>query len=184
MTSILRRNFNKFNTLTKFVGIETPSYCDDDCDVDLPIPFTFSNGVLDIALIDNFEARMINNTGQNPNNDIDYMASPLGRTGVVTSVGTNFQNYIYAWQNDSINTSVPIRVFRPATVTQVQLVEIDPDEVWGISSTPPSGDNYTIGSPANNYRSVWVFQEPLTVIYKDNSNVDQYITLYSKFHED
>jgi hypothetical protein len=183
MSSILRRNFSTHTTLTKFVGIETPSF-DNGSGVDLPFPFTFSNGVLDIALVDNFEAEMITTTGQAPGEESDYMASILGRTGIVTSVGTNFQNYIYAWQNGNINTSAPIRVFKPATAIQVQLVGLHPNNVYNISSTPPSGDNYTIGSPANNYRSAWIFKEPLTVIYKDASDVDQYITFRSKFHED
>lgn len=196
MSSILRKNFSKYTSVTDLVEIQSASYYDSVADETFLFPFTYSNGVLDIALIDNFEADMIDSSGNSPGeSEPSYKVRLLGGTGVVTSVGTNFQNYIYSWRSRyynasgfvvdlDVNTSSPIRVFRPATVTRVQMVGVTQTDAYEVSSTPPSGSNYTIGSPANNYRSVWVFESPLTVIYKDSSNVDQYITLHSKFDED
>jgi hypothetical protein len=174
--------------VTEFVEIQSPCYNDNSIGKVILFPFTYSNGVLDIALIDNFQARMITLSGRSPDNQPDYLVKLLGGTGVVTSIGDNFKNYIRSWKTEDISLTdivvdSPITVFKPATVTRVQMCGISTNDAYEESSVPPS-NNYTIGSPANNYRSVWVFDTPLTISYKNAGNQDRYITLYSKFDED
>ena len=189
MSSILRKNFTKHTSVTEFVEIQSATYDDNIVGENLLFPFTYSNGVLDIALIDNFEARMITLSGRDPSTDPMYKVKLLGGTGVVTTIGNNFKNYIRAWKTEDISLTdivvdSPITVFKPATVTRVQMVGIINDGgPYEESSVPPSY-NYTIGSPANNYRSVWVFDTPLTISYKNEGDQDRYITFFSRLYED
>jgi hypothetical protein len=51
---------------------------------------------------------------------------------------------------------------------------------YGISSQPPTGDNYITGSQGNNYHTVWIFKTPVTIRYYVGST-PYYLTYNSTY---
>ena len=170
---------------TKFHAIITPSYDDTTLGIELPFPFTYSNGVLDIQYIDDFEADMVTSTGNAPNRGPnDNAVQLLGGESLVTSLGDNFKSYIRAWKNITIDSGSPIEIYIKPTVQKVQLaLNIDDSTVFSESTVPPSGDNYTFGSEDNKYRTTWIFKTPLTFTIVE-SGVTKYITFNSQVSEE
>jgi hypothetical protein len=182
MTSVLRRIATPIRTTTEFHRLETPCFYDGSKDV--PFPFTYSNGVLDIADRNNFNANMISSTGNSPNTDPDVSVRLLGGSHVVEDLGDNFKAYIRAWRTGSIDANSSIDVYVNGIVQRMQWVDETNmgDNSYEISSTPPSGDAYIQGSYPD-YNSTWFFSKPLTVrIYESTAPV--YITFTTRFDED
>lgn len=183
MSSVLRRVAEPVRVHMKFCHIESPCYNDTILNKDILFPFTITNGILDIAYIDNFKVDMVDSTGNAPNIDPDGAVRIMGGTIPIIGLGDNFKSYITAWRNPDVDT--PISIYIPGVVQKVQII---PDNFLGagtyeISTQPPSGDNYVVGGPLNSYRTVYVFKQPLTFTTVE-SGVTQYITFTTRFHED
>jgi len=181
------RSFSEAPKLaTKFHRIESPCYPIDREVEDTPnrlFPFTYSNGTLDIAFIDEFEAQMVTDTENEPEDDFSGRVQLAGGLGLVQRLGPNFEAYIRAWRTTDAGT--PINIYVHGTV---QKVNEAPQEYLGndsyqVSTAPPTSDNYTVGAPVNNYRSTWVFKSPLTFTTVE-SGVTQYITFATRIDDD
>jgi hypothetical protein len=179
MTSTLRSYSYRKELPTKPVSLTSAYYIGTDENYHL-FPFTYVNGTLDIALIDNFQQDYIDTSGVKP---IDTSCDPahhfmlLGGHGVVSKLGSNFVNYIRAaWALDSTS---PVKIYQPCVVTKAQEMD-EPDS--GVSlmesgfyetTVPPSSDGYVV--PIFGYRTSWIFKTPLTISIV-NGVVKTYIT--------
>jgi len=166
--------------LTTFIKPESACYYDNILDRDVLFPFSYSNGVLDISYSGNrFKAEMVDNLNQSPNGETSTAIRVTGGPQLVTSLGENFKAYIRAWRDGSIDADSPILIHIAPQVIRVQEVDyafINADgDSYMISSQPPSGDGYTVGNDANQYRTTYVFKTPLTFTIVE-SGVVQYIT--------
>ena len=167
--------------LTTFIKPESACYYDNILDRNVLFPFSYSNGVLDISYAANsFKEEMVDTLNQSPDNESYFAIRVTGGLQQVTSLGENFKAYIRAWRDGSIDADSPILIHIPSQVIRVQeidsaFVNADDDDVYRISSQPPSGDTYTIGNDANQYRTTYVFKTPLTLTIVESGFV-QYIT--------
>ena len=183
MSSVLRSIGVTKDTPLKFNGFSGPFYYDSELGY-MPFPFTYANGVLDIALIDNFEANMIDDTGNIPQigDNVDTrLLRLMGGSGLVKSLGPNFIRYIKAWRSSTIDAGSSVGIQVPAVMTKIQSTSVDElstDECFGISSVPPSSDNYVTGNETNNFRTTWIFKTPLTITTVESGET-KYITLSS-----
>lgn len=182
MSSVLRLRGAIKDTPLKFNGFSGPFYNDSALDW-MPFPFTYKNGLLDIALIDNFEADMITSTGKDPqigSNEDTRLLKLMGGSGLVNSLGPNFIRYIKAWRTGmDVGSSVGIHV--PAVMTKIQSSgknELYTSEAYQVSTVAPSGDDFVSGDASNNFRTTWIFKSPLTITIVE-SGVTKYITLSS-----
>ena len=167
MTSNLRFYSVKKELPTKPVTLTSAYYVGADEQYHL-FPFTYSNGTLDIALIDNFQQAYIDTSGEKPNStscDPAHHYMLLGGTGVVTKLGPTFIRYIRAaWELDSTS---PVSIYQPCAVTKVQEME-EPDDGSSFvqsgfyeTTVPPSSDGYIV--PTFDFRTSWIFKTPLTI---------------------
>lgn len=191
MTSLLRQ-YRPPTQESKFVNIITPCYSDPSLGgTSALVPFSYSNGVLDINIQDDVQLYI-----NNPNSYDDYYLGKrvklMGGEGLVNSLGPNVTTLLQNWvaNEEGDPYSGPINIVVQPTVTRVQAVQAP----WGENPLPrspavgpaiaqytPTNDDYIVsGSPANNYFSAWVFKSPLTVSYVWNG-VTKYITLSTVF---
>jgi hypothetical protein len=166
--------------LTIFTKPDTPAYYDSTFDNDMLFPFSYSDGVLDISYAGNrFKEEMVDQLNQSPNNEPGTAIRVMGGPYLVSSLGDNFKAYIRAWRDGTIDAGSPINIHIAPQVFRVQEAEYNSINASGssyrISTQPPSGDTYTIGSELDRYRSVYVFKTPMTISIVE-SGVVQYIT--------
>jgi hypothetical protein len=159
---------------------ESATYYASDLDLDVLFPFSYSNGVLDISYSGNrFKQQMVDSLNQSPNGETDTVIRVMGGPQLVSSLGDNFKAYIRAWRDGTIDAGSPILIHIAPQVFRVQEAEYNSINAGGssyrISTQPPSGDTYTIGSELDQYRSVYVFKTPMTISIVE-SGVVQYIT--------
>jgi hypothetical protein len=179
MTSVSRTYGVKKEALTRFIKPESPCYYDDNNDV--LFPFSYSNQVLDISYTGNtFKANMVDTLNREPDSETTSAIQILGGPVLATSLGENFKNYVRSWRDGSIDAGSPIEVFTPPQLLRVQEVSYehvsaDSGDSWKISTTRPSGENYTIGDSADKYRTTYIFKTPLTFTIVEGG-VTQYIT--------
>jgi len=180
MTSAARSFAVRKEGLTTFLKPESAAYYDNDSDFNLLFPFTYSNGVLDISYDGNlFKQQMVDSLNQSPSAETGTVIRVMGGPQLVSSLGDNFKAYIRAWRDGTIDAGSPILIHIAPQVFRVQEAEYNSINAGGssyrISSQPPSGDTYTIGSELDRYRSVYVFKTPMTISIVE-SGVVQYIT--------
>jgi hypothetical protein len=186
MTSIVRTPSQLPTFGTKFFRIESPSYDSVTFGREIPFPFTYNNGTLDLEFIDDFEALMVTTTEQAPGRENDVDVTLMSGKRLVQNLGPNFEAYIRAWRDLTIDAGSPISIYIQPSVQKIQYTDSsadDGDEVYLVSTTPPTSDTYTIGEPINNYRTTWIFASPLTITTIEGG-VTTYITLTSRLHED
>lgn len=192
MTSLLRsfavpvgKNTNKFD------NISTPSYYDDDLGNNVPIPFTYSNGVLDIHITNTSVNDFITN-GNPPNDESEYQAKFNGGVRLVTSLGSNLLTYLrnrISNQEETTYTGEIVLYIQP-TVTKVQLAQPENvpgltfENVYGVNDQPPSSDEYVGGDNTNKYFSSWVFKTPMTIQYEAPSSTTGYRYMTFSTHYD
>lgn len=148
----------------KFDNISTPSY--DDAVGDVPIPFTVTNGVLDIA-ITNPRVESLRNMGTNPRTDIRFQAKQMGGRALITSFGPSMLIYLQRLiQNlDSLPSLYlgEIAIVTNPVMTKIQLAQplqvqgLESERVYGVNNYPPSSDEYVGGNVSNSYYTSWVF---------------------------
>ncbi len=186
MSSIVRQYAQIKSALTKFTLVDGPSYISSLLGHDMLFPFTWSNGILEINLIDDFQAQMIDISGNAPTDECDYAVRQMGGPRVVRAIGDNFKNYIRAWRYDTIDAGSPIDVYIQGVVVKVQLADVNHMTDAGVaevSTQAPTSDNFTVGESSNNFRTTYCFKQPLTLRIKE-SGIDTYITFRTAFDED
>lgn len=195
MSSVLRQVANNLQGPTKFLQVSGPQYDDTSLNRNMLFPFTYSNGVLDLAFIDSFEADMVTNPTA-PNFDSTSpgpFVKNMGGLGLVRALGPNLVTYITAWMaaGDELDSPLPVdagslKVHIPAAVIRVQSAldtQLDMDKTWAVTANPPSSTEYVNGDVTNDYRVTWVFKTPLTVTFT-SGGVAQYLSFYTVFSKD
>jgi hypothetical protein len=162
-----KKNFSKIFT------IDTPCYFDTPLDYNVPIPFYVTKqGVLEIAIIDNVQTDLLTVGSFGGVNSLpEFQCKLMGGTALVTSLGQTTKDFLTAWIDYDEN-EVPSGEFElvvKPVMTKVQFStnpgQFDSETTNSLSDYPPSGTEYVTGEFNNNYRSVWVFQSPMTVKY-------------------
>jgi hypothetical protein len=195
MSSIVRQYVQTKSALTKFTLVDGPSYTsvitrdlsgEPLITRDILFPFTWSNGTLDINLIDDFQEQMIDISGNSPTDECDFMVRQMGGPRVVRAIGNNFKNYIRAWRSSTININSAIDVHIPGVVVKVQMADVNhmgDSSVARVTTEAPTADNFTVGDTSNKYRTTYCFKQPLTLRLRE-SGVTTYITFRTAFDED
>jgi hypothetical protein len=202
--SSAKRSFGAISQTTKFQKVTTPEYYDYYYDVDtdisygvqrnLPIPFSYSNGVLDIHIQDEVQRALIDE-GEYPGQDTDFQCKTIGMPRLVTSLGPKMLEWLEGFLPKVSSYDTPIitaiQLHTPGQVVKAQFAlsntisgaflrsDVD-DSTYAITSTPPSGDEYVFGTASDNFRTVYIFKTPLTISYKDNGT-PRYLTLFSNY---
>jgi hypothetical protein len=147
-------------------------------------PFTYKNGVLDLAYTNNFENDMVLTPAQAPQTEPDCSVRVLGGTKhVVTGLGPNLIAYIRAWRNPDVGS--PINIYVNGVVQRVQWMSTVnlTNSAVAVSTVPPSGDEYIQADATATYKTAWVFDKPLTITTVE-TGVKQYITFRSTLEKD
>ena len=189
--SVLRSLAVPKTAVTNVTTPNTLSYDDNLIGDYLPIPYTVSNGVLDIALIDNVAVDLLNPTTYDGdfNNQPDFQASVMGGLAPVSSFGPNMvtflKNFIAANNGDvaDYNLVSNIEIYNAPTMTKIRYNYIREENVYQFSDVAPakSTPDPVWGEPSNNYRVVWIFKSPLVVSYKFDGSNTKYLTFTSAF---
>jgi hypothetical protein len=180
---MLRSYAVRQEALTRFIKPESPCYDISDGDLVL-FPFSYSNQVLDITYAgNNFESVMVNNTNVGPLDEAETAVRITSGPLLVTSLGDNFKAYVRAWRDGTIDAGSPIEIFVAPQVLRVQELSLDyvtasSTACYTVSTSRPSGENYTAGSVANKYNTTYIFKTPLTFTIVEGG-VTQYITFRS-----
>ena len=158
--------------------ISGPTYVGPNS-INLLFPFTLSNGVLNINLINNFTL----NTGVPQKMGATVRLS--GSSKNATSIGSNLRTYIKnrTWGSNTITDESTISVHTPATMTMVQQLDetfigqMDGSPFTVTSGPPPS--NFALQFPG--FGVTFVFLTPLVLKARNSSGQNFYITLNSSW---
>lgn len=185
------RGYGAISQLTKFQKITTPSYYDNDVDTEVPIPFSYANGVLDIHIQDNVQSDLIDD-GDSPDELTEYQCKTTGLPRLVTGLGPKMIQWLENFlANSTGGTITAIQIYTPGHVMKAQFIlqnnavgeflesDVD-DSTYAITNDPPSSDEYIYGSSADNFRTVYIFKTPITISFKTDGT-PQYLTLFSNF---
>jgi hypothetical protein len=190
MTSVYS-GFSVFAKDGKFDNISTPSY--EEAGVgDIPIPFTATNGVLDIAITNSSIENFCNN-GTSPRSEAEFQAKQMGGRALITSLGPNFVTYLRRRIQaiDSLGGlySGELVIFINPVMTKIQLAQpgqvqgLEFENVYGVNNYPPTSDEYVGGNISNSFYTSWVFYKPLTVRFasSDSPTGYKYITFSTHY---
>lgn len=158
--------------------ISGPTYVGPNS-INLLFPFTLSNGVLDVSLINNFSL----STGVPQKLGATVRLSSSSKN--VTSIGGNLRTYIKncTWGANTITDASSISVYTPASMTMVQ--QLDETFVGHMDASPYK---VTSGPPPTNFALqfqgfgvTYVFLTPLVLKARNSSGNNFYITLFSSW---
>jgi hypothetical protein len=176
----------------KFDNISTPSYQEAGVG-DIPIPFTATNGVLDIAITNSSIENFCNN-GTEPETDVDFQAKQMGGRALITSLGPNFVTYLRRRIQviDSLGSlySGELAIYINPVMTKIQLAQpgqvlgLEFENVYGVNNYPPTSDEYVGGNVSNSYYTSWVFYKPLTVRFVSSGSPTGYKYMTFSTHYD
>lgn len=198
MSSVLSAFASAYKLPTKFSALITPSYNDNSIvtgqTIQIPIPFTVVNGVLNINVNQSAVIQTFVNAGTAPEEYADIQAKAFGGARPVTSLGADMTTYLRNWINgiETLGAAYtgPLVVYIQPLMTKAQIANpsfavngpFQRDTSWGVTTEAPVSSEYIGGKSADNYYTAWVFKTPLTVQYVASSGF-KYITLTSQFAE-
>jgi hypothetical protein len=158
---------------TKIFTPTTASYTDSVIGENMPIPFYVTKqGVLEIRVQDGVQADLLTvGTFVGLNSDVEFQCKVMGGVMPVSSLGQTVKDFLTAWIEEDENSS-PSGEFElvvAPVMTKVQF-STNPDQFGEeqtatLSDYPPSSSEYVTGLPSDVYRTVCVFQSPMTVKY-------------------
>ena len=191
MSSVVRSNPSSSEPKTKFVPIlslsyNNPNYNGSGINHYVLLPFTYSNGVLDMnANLTGF----VPADGQGDDNGFSWrMVKAMGGEGLVNKLGPTFLTWFEAYVEDYVSNPISnIKLEIAPVMTKVQMsvpyagsilnsqycFRADLDEA-------PSSDQFITGNSVSNFDTVWVFKTPLVISYTDGGN-KKYASLYTQF---
>jgi hypothetical protein len=185
---------------TKFSALITPSYDDNSLvtgeTVEIPIPFTVDNGVLDINVNQSSVIQTFVNDGTAPQLRSNIQGKAFGGARVVTSFGTNMTSYLRNWINqiETLGAAYtgPLVLYIQPLMTKVQIANpaylpsgaFERDRSWGITTEAPVSTEFTGGGPVNNFFTAWIFKTPMAVQYVTAAGAFKYIFMTSQFAEE
>jgi hypothetical protein len=202
MSSVLSAFAEVYKLPTKFSSLITPSFQDSTIvsgeTLELPIPFTVANQVLDINVNQSADIQAVVNNGTEPRDQSNIQGKSFGGERLVTSLGASMTTYLRNWINqiETLGSAYagPLVVYIQPVMTKVQLANpafaipnegaFERDRSWGITTEAPVSTEYTGGGSANNFFTVWIFKTPMTVQYVAPGGGFKYITLTSQFAEE
>ena len=144
------------------VFVSGPTYYNSTRSTDLLVPFTYSNGKLDIASSSGYNGNVGNTI---PFGNAGASVRLLGGNSLVTSIGTNLQALLRSktWDTYTIATGAAITVASPALVTRVQqlsstyLAPTWDQKSYNVTLNAWNNANF-IGEP-----TVYMFNKPLVL---------------------
>lgn len=182
MSSALRYYAQNDNRKLQYFTLNTPCYYDYDLGWDVPVPFVYSNGVVDIANQDNSYNDLIDSSSDMFSGTYVSMKE-MGGLGLATELGPNFLQWLNNWWGSATFT-----ITQPAQMVKIQYA-LDDDvddsyDIYMLNAYPnagetmnyPPADGLVTGDESTRYRTCWVFKTPLVVKMDDGS---QY---YRTFH--
>jgi hypothetical protein len=201
MTSIQRFYPGIPGPATKFTDIITAGYSDDYFvtgeTIDLPIPFTVSNQVLDININQSIDAATFVNNGSIPVDNTEVQAKVMGGASLVKSFGTNMttwlRNRIRDEESLGSQYSGPLTLYVRPFMTKIQMAQsgivigagaLLENNTYGISTQAPTSTEYIGGGTSQNFYTAWVFKTPMTVQYETASGGNKYLTMTSQLSGD
>lgn len=185
---------------TKFSALITPSYVDTSSgggQVDLPIPFTVVNQVLDINVGQSAAIQTFVSAGTEPERYANIQGKAFGGVRLITSFGPDMTLYLRNWiQNVEVlgaRYAGPLVLYIQPVMTKVQLANpvfaidgagvFQRDWSFGFTTEAPVSSEYTGGGITNNFFTAWIFKTPMTVQYVTAAGAFKYLTLTSQFAE-
>jgi hypothetical protein len=201
MSSVSATFATTYRLPTKFSALITPSYTDSTLvdgvgSIDVPIPFTVVNQVLDINVNQSADIQTFVNNGTAPEDFANIQGKAFGGTKLVMSLGANMTTYLGNWIDniESIGSAYtgPLVLYIQPVMTKVQLVNpkfatsngaFERDRSWGITTQAPVSTEYTGGESTNNFYTAWIFKTPMTIRY-EVTGAYKYITMTSQFAEE
>ena len=199
MSSVLSAYARLDRPPTKFFALITPSYEDTTLvsgqTIQLLIPFTVVNQVLDINVSQSADIQSFVTNGSRPEDYSDLQAKAFGGTSLIESFGPNMITYLRNLINDEETLGAaytgPLVLYVRPIMTKVQMA--DPvfgklggvflrDGSWGFTTQPPVSAEYIGGGPTNNYFTAWVFKTPMTIQYEVTGGY-KYLTMTTQFSE-
>jgi hypothetical protein len=194
MSSVLRSLAVAKTAVTNVVTPHTIVYDDTEVGEYLPIPFTVSNGVLDIAIQDNVTVDLLTpgtftDSFNDNNNQPDRQASIMGGLAPVSSLGPNMLTFLrnfIAWENGSANDYnlvTNVAIYSAPTMTKIRFNYIPDEYTFYFSDVAPSKStpDPVSGDLSNKYRVVWIFKSPLVVSFNYDGSNTRYLTFTSTF---
>ena len=178
-------------TPTNVTTPNTVSYYDNDFEDYLPIPFTVTNGVLDIAVQDNVTVDLL--TPASFTSDFteqgSYQASIMGGLSPVNSLGPNMVTFLKNFIADEYDNATDynlvtnIAIYNAPTMTKIRFNYIRDENAWQFDNVAPAKvtPDPVIGDVSNNYRVVSIFKTPLVVSFKYDGSDTRYLTFTSAF---
>ncbi len=163
---------------TKFFTPTTAAYNDTVFGNQLPIPFYVTKqGVLEIRIQDGVQADLLTvGTFVGLNNDPNFQCKVMGGVMPVSSLGQTVKDFLTAWIEDDEGSS-PSGEFElvvAPVMTKVQFStnpnQFGDEQTATLSDYAPSSSEYVTGVPNDIYRTVCVFQTPMTVKYYSVAN--------------
>jgi len=185
---------------TKFSSLITPSYTDTSIisgeNIDMPIPFTVVNQVLDINVNQSATIQTFVNNGTAPEDYANIQGKAFGGEKLITSFGPNMNSYLRNWIQviESLGSAYTgtLVIYVQPTMTKVQLANpkfaipgegtFERDRSWGITTEAPVSGEYIGGGTTDNFFTAWIFKTPMTVQYVSASGF-KYINMTSQFAE-
>jgi hypothetical protein len=189
MSSALRSVAIPKTTPTNVTTPNTLCYYDNIINDFLPIPFTVSSGVLDIAVQDNISADLLSTDSWT--NDFTsqgaFQASIMGGLSPVSSLGANMLTFLKNFINsdyDSVTNDLTtnIAIYNAPTMTKIRVNNIENERTYEFSNSAPvkTTPDPVSGDSTNNYRVVWIFKSPLVISFKYDGDV-KYLTFTSAY---
>lgn len=186
MSSVLRGYGPSPSAQTKFVPIQSLTYQNNVTDHRVLVPFTYANGVLDVASIPGFDPA----DGEGNNDGFSWrMVKAMGGEGLVHTLGANFLTWFYNFYGYDNGTTPEIYVAPVMTKVQQSVPSggsiLNSQYATSAHTTiyePPTsnefvtGTNETAGVP---YDTAYIFKTPL--VLKIQNGGTEYVSLYSFF---
>ena len=199
MTSLQRFYPTIQGPATKFTDIITGGYSDDYFvtgeTIDLPIPFTVSNQVLDININQSIDIATFVNNGSIPLDNTEVQAKVMGGGSLIKSFGTNMtlwlRNRIRNQESLGSQYAGPLTLYVRPFMTKIQMAQpgigvgaLLENTTYGISTQPPTSTEYIGGGLSQNFYTTWIFKTPMTVQYETASGGNKYLTMTSQLSGD
>ena len=193
MSSALRSITIAKTNVTNVGTVNTISYDDTTFGIDLPIPFTVIDNVLDIAVQDNVLVDLLTpGSITGVDNEPDLQASVMGGLSPVSSLGPNMiiflKNFIADYENSASDYSLvtDIAIYNASTMTKLRFGILSQDRAWEFTNTAPvkTTPDPVSGNSSNNFRVVWIFKSPLVISYKFDGSDTRYLTFASALDSD
>lgn len=179
---------------TSPTNVTTPntiSYNDSVLGDYFPIPFTVSNGVLDIAVQDNVTVDLLTPGSfvGDFSNQPDFQASVMGGLSPVSSLGPNMltflKNFIANQYDNATDFALVtnIEIYNAPTMTKIRFNYIGEENTYQFDTVAPvkTTPDPVSGNSSNNYRVVSIFKSPLVVSFKYDGSDTRYLTFTSAF---